>query len=107
MSSATSPRQVLRGEKIVLVGRNGQGKSTLIKALLANGPGVEEKDVSIDSGTVKWGHEAQIGYFAQDYTASIPKGTTVDEWLLPSTPRPPRKTSAASSARCSSAAKRA
>jgi ATPase subunit of ABC transporter with duplicated ATPase domains len=72
---------VLRGEKIVLVGRNGQGKSTLIKALLANGPGVEEKDVSIDSGTVKWGHEAQIGYFAQDHTASIPKGTTVAEWL--------------------------
>src|SRR5580692_8664161 len=54
----------LRGDKIVLMGRNGQGKTTLLKALLANGPGIEEKDVSIDSGTVKWGHEVSIGYFA-------------------------------------------
>ena len=70
-----------RGDKIVLMGRNGQGKTTLIKALLANAPGVDEKDVSIDSGVVKWGHEAQIGYFAQDMKASIEMGMTVHDWL--------------------------
>ena len=42
---------VQRGDKVVLIGRNGQGKTTLLKALLANGPGIEEKDVSIDSGS--------------------------------------------------------
>ena len=42
---------------------------------------MEEKDVTIDSGEVKWGHETQIGYFAQDHTGSIPHGTTAAEWL--------------------------
>ncbi len=72
---------LVRGEKICLTGRNGLGKTTLLKALLANGPGVEDTDVSIDSGTVKWGHEALIGYFAQDHTGAIPKGITVEQWL--------------------------
>jgi ATPase subunit of ABC transporter with duplicated ATPase domains len=77
---------IQRGDKVVLMGRNGQGKTTLLKALLTNGPGLQdiekaEKDVSIDSGSVKWGHEVQIGYFAQDHTGSIPKGTTAADWL--------------------------
>jgi ATPase subunit of ABC transporter with duplicated ATPase domains len=72
---------VLRGDKVILMGRNAQGKTTLLKALLANA-GLDESETSaIDSGTVKWGHEAQIGYFAQDHAASIPKGTTAAEWL--------------------------
>ena len=73
---------VLRGDKVILMGRNGQGKTTLIKALLANAPNVDESDsLAIGAGEVKWGHEVQIGYFAQDHTASIPKGTTAAEWL--------------------------
>ncbi|MGA9958727.1 MAG: ATP-binding cassette domain-containing protein [Acidobacteriaceae bacterium] len=77
---------VTRGEKICLIGRNGQGKTTLIKALLAHSPHVthlpgEHPSKDIDSGKVKWGHEAQIGYFAQDHTSTIEKGTTAADWL--------------------------
>jgi ATPase subunit of ABC transporter with duplicated ATPase domains len=72
---------VQRGAKIALMGRNGAGKTTLLKALLANAPGVDDKDVGLDSGTVNWGHEVQVGYFAQDHRASIRNGTTVAEWL--------------------------
>jgi ATPase subunit of ABC transporter with duplicated ATPase domains len=72
---------VTRGEKIALVGRNGAGKSTLIKALLANAPGVTEADRAIDSGEVKWGHEVNVGYFAQDFRDSISGGHGLVEWL--------------------------
>jgi ATPase subunit of ABC transporter with duplicated ATPase domains len=73
-----------RGEKIALIGRNGAGKTTLLKSLLRTAPGYVDdavKEFKIDGGHVKWGHEVAVGYFAQDHTDSIAKGTTVIEWL--------------------------
>jgi ATPase subunit of ABC transporter with duplicated ATPase domains len=72
---------VARGEKIAIIGRNGAGKSTLVKALLADAPGVTEADRGRDAGTVKWGHEVNVGYFAQDFRESIPGGLALVDWL--------------------------
>jgi ATPase subunit of ABC transporter with duplicated ATPase domains len=72
---------VMRGEKVCLMGRNGVGKTTMLKSMLAGVPDVAEKDFALDAGTVKWGHEAQIGYFPQDVTGMIEHGLTVSDWL--------------------------
>ena len=50
---------VRRGERVAILGPNGLGKSTLLKIVMGQ--------VEADAGTVRFGHEARVGYFAQDH----------------------------------------
>ena len=81
---------ITRGERIALMGRNGVGKTTLVNALLANSPTTPEAELRttsgydgpfVDAGKVIWGHEASVGYFAQDHRSLIAGGMTALEWL--------------------------
>ena len=77
---------IVRGEKIALTGRNGAGKTTMLKSIIRNaGPfvGEAEHQFKIDSGNVAWGHEVNVGYFPQDfgYTIDKSKGVSAMDWL--------------------------
>ncbi|MFZ4724552.1 MAG: ABC-F family ATP-binding cassette domain-containing protein [Paludibacter sp.] len=61
-----------RGEKVAFVGKNGEGKSTLVKCIM--------DEVSY-SGTLKLGHNVKIGYFAQNQASLLDESRTVFETI--------------------------
>ncbi|RAV98527.1 ABC-F family ATP-binding cassette domain-containing protein [Pseudochryseolinea flava] len=65
---ANASLTINRGERVALIGRNGEGKSTLVKAIMGE----------IDyEGKVQLGHNCLIGYFAQDQAAKLDGDLTV------------------------------
>ncbi len=63
---------IKRGEKVAFVGRNGEGKSTLVKCIMNEIP---------YGGTLKIGHNVQIGYFAQNQAQLLDERLTVFETI--------------------------
>ena len=59
---------IRRGEKVAFVGRNGEGKSTLVKCIMGEIP---------FSGNLKIGHNVQIGYFAQNQAQLLDEKLTI------------------------------
>jgi ATPase subunit of ABC transporter with duplicated ATPase domains len=87
---------VTRGEKIALTGRNGAGKTTMLRSLIRNAGefvGNAEREFAIDSGNVVWGHEVSVGYFPQDfgYTIDKSRGVTAMDWLWQFNPQAPQE----------------
>jgi ATPase subunit of ABC transporter with duplicated ATPase domains len=90
ISKAFGSKQVLvnvtadfrRADRIGIIGPNGVGKSTLLKILMS--------EHQADSGTFTWGHEVQIGYFAQDHDNDLKKSNeTAESWLWRCCPTQP------------------
>ena len=62
-----------RGEKVAFVGKNGEGKSTMIKAILG--------EIGIDGGKLELGHNSKVGYFAQNQASLLDGSLSVFETI--------------------------
>lgn len=67
-----------RGEKVAFVGRNGEGKSTLVKCIMG--------EIADYTGTLTLGHNVRIGYFAQNQASLLDEELTVFQTIDDVTP---------------------
>lgn len=64
---------IRRGEKVAFVGKNGEGKSTLVKCIM--------QEIEDYTGNLKVGHGVQIGYFAQNQASLLDENKTIFETI--------------------------
>ena len=69
---------IQRGEKVAFVGRNGEGKSTLVKCIMV--------EITDFTGKLTLGHNVQIGYFAQNQASLLDEELTVFQTVDDVTP---------------------
>jgi len=74
--------EVERGDRVAFVGQNGQGKSTLVKALL--------KEIPAD-GLMELGHNVMVGYYAQDQADALDGNKTALQTIEDASPEEMRK----------------
>ena len=66
--------EVRRGDRLVIMGPNGIGKSTLLRILVG--------ELEPEAGSVEWGYETHVGYFAQDHHEQLEDSDrTAEQWL--------------------------
>jgi len=74
--------EIERGDRMAFVGQNGQGKSTLVKALMQEIPA---------EGMLELGHNVQVGYFAQDQADELDGDKTALQTIEDASPEEMRK----------------
>lgn len=70
---------ITRGEKVAVIGKNGVGKTTLVRTLLGQLPALR--------GTVEFGHNTRVGFMSQNHHDDVPDGYTVYDWLHSQRPK--------------------
>jgi len=65
---------ILRGDRVAIIGGNGVGKTTLLRCLIG--------DLTPEAGAVRWGHGMTWGYYPQNAEDEVAHGQTALEWLM-------------------------
>ncbi len=74
--------QLLRGERIAVIGLNGAGKTTLLKLIAG--------ETEPEGGSIELGHNVQLGYFAQHHTEALDPSRTILEEVAALVPTQPQ-----------------
>jgi ATPase subunit of ABC transporter with duplicated ATPase domains len=70
--------EIMRGDRVAIIGANGAGKTTLLRTLIG--------ELEPDTGKIRWAGTVTWGYYPQDTKDAIPQDRTILDWLLPLEP---------------------